>query len=342
MVSMNLFSRTKEFKPKSQPITETMVTEAYKRVNKSSKGKGIDNVSFSDFEKEKSNNLYKIWNRMASGSYFPPAVREVEIPKPGSDKMRVLGIATIGDRVAQNVGSHYLESLVDSQFDKSSFAYRKDKNAQQALQQCKENCWQYSWVVDMDITGFFDNIDRDLLMEIVREHSTDKWLLMYIERWLNAPFVKKDGTEVQREKGTPQGGVISPILANMYLDKVFDKWFRKHFKELEFERYADDIIIHCNTENQANYILDTAKQRFLDYKLELHPVKTKIVFCKQSNRKGVDYSINSFKFVGVQFRPLRRKTRNGKAFQGFSAVVPLSSTVKNRNIYQRFRTTSEK
>ncbi len=325
---MNLFSRTKEFKPKSQPITETMVTDAYKRVNKSSKGKGIDEVSFADFEKEKSNNLYKIWNRMASGSYFPPAVKEVEIPKPGSDKMRVLGVCTIGDRVAQNVGSHHLDKLVDSTFDESSFAYRKEKNAQQALQECKENCWKHAWAVDIDIKGFYDNIDRGLLMEIVREHTDEKWLIMYIERWLNAPFVKKDGTEVQREKGTPQGGVISPILANMYLDKVFDKWFRKYFPELKFERYADDIIIHCYTENQANYILDKAKQRFSDYKLELHPVKTKVVFCKQSNRKGISYPINSFKFLGVQFRPLKRMNKNGKAFQGFSTVVPLSSTVK--------------
>jgi len=324
---MNLFSRTEEFKPKSQPITETMVTTAYKRVNKSSKGRGIDNVSFADFEKEKSNNLYKIWNRMASGSYFPPAVKEVEIPKPGSDKMRVLGVGTIGDRVAQNVGSHYLENLIDRTFDKSSFAYRPEKNAQQALQQCKENCWKYAWAVDMDIKGFFDNIDRGLLMEIVREHTQEKWLLLYVERWLNASFVKKDGTEVEREKGTPQGGVISPILANIYLDKVFDKWFGANYPQFEFERYADDIIIHCHTENQAHSILEKSKARFLTYKLELHPVKTKVVFCKQIYRTS-NYPINSFKFLGVQFRPLKLVSRAGKAFQGFSAVVPISSTVK--------------
>jgi len=328
---MNLFSRIEVVKPKSQPITEDMVTSAYKRVNKSSKGKGIDNISFDDFDKNKADNLYKIWNRMASGSYIPPPVKEVEIPKQGSEKMRKLGVATIGDRVAQNVVSHYLENLIDSKFDENSFAYRKGKSAQQALQKCKENCWRYSWAVDLDIKGFFDNIDRDLLMEIVKEHTHEKWVLMYVERWLRASIIKKDGTEDIRDKGTPQGGVVSPILANMYLDKVFDKRFNIHFSGLEFERYADDIIIHCRSHQQANQILDELKQRFSAYKLELHPVKTKIVFCKQSKHKGISYPINSFTFLGVQFRPLKQKSKNGTIFQGFSAVVPVSSTVKIGN-----------
>lgn len=265
---------------------------------------------------------------MASGSYIPPAVKEVEIPKKGSNKTRKLGIGTIADRVAQNVVSTHLEEIVDKTFEESSYAYRKNRSAQQALQKCKENCWRYAWVVDLDIKGFFDNIDWELLMETVREHTDEKWVLMYVERWLKTPVVKKDGTQNQRTKGTPQGGVISPILANMYLDKVFDKWFVKHFPNLQYERYADDVIIHCYTESQANYVLDQLHKRFNEYKLELQPQKTKIAFCQQSKRKGIKYPVTSFKFLGVQFRPLPFKDRNGRGFQGFSSVVPLSSTTK--------------
>lgn len=315
-------------KPKSQPITDAMVMDAYKSVNKSSKGKGIDEQSYTDFDKDKSKNLYKIWNRMSSGSYFPPPVKEVEIPKPNSTKTRKLGITTVSDRIAQKVVSNHLDKIVDIKFDKSSYAYRKDKSAQEALQKCKKNCWRYYWVLDMDIKGFFDNIDRDLLMEILLEHTQERWVLMYVERWLNAPYIQKDGTLVHRDKGTPQGGVISPVLANMFLDVVFDKWFRKHFPNLEFERYADDIIVHSYSEAQANYILDKAIQRFSDYKLELHPDKTKVVHCKQGKHKGIKYPNNSFKFLGIQFRPLKHKNKQGEIFLGFSSVVPMSSTVK--------------
>lgn len=325
---MNLFSRIEKVKPKSQPITTAMVQDAWGRVNKSSKGKGIDNMSISDFKENLADNLYKIWNRMSSGSYIPPAIKEVEILKPESNTTRKLGVSTVADRVAQNVVSSYLESNVDKTFEESSFAYRKKHDAQQALQQCKENCWHYAWGVDIDIKGFFDNIDWELLMEIVQEHTTEKWVLMYVERWLKAPVEKKDGIQYQRTKGTPQGGVISPVLGNMYLDKIFDKWFVKKFPELKFERYADDVVIHCYTQNQAKYILGELHKRMKGYKLELHQEKTKIVFCQQRNRKGIKYEITSFKFLGVQFRPLPCKNRDGKVFQGFSAVVPLSSTVK--------------
>ncbi len=324
---MNLFSRIEVIKSKSQPITEAMVVNGYKRLNRSSKGRGVDNMSIEDFDKNKSDNLYKIWNRLASGSYFPPPVKEVEIPKPGSDKKRVLGVATISDRIAQNVVKEHLNYLIDNKFEKESFAFRPNKSAQQAIYQCRTNCWGFAWVVDIDIKGFFDNIDRKLLLEIVREHTQEKWVLMYIERWLNAPIIKKDDKEVKRKSGTPQGGVISPILANIYLDKAFDKWFKVEFPMLTFERFADDIIIHCNSQEQAKEVLDKSRERFWEYKLELHPVKTKIVYCKQSSRT-IKYQINSFKFLGVQFRPLKRKNKRGKVFQGFSTVVPLSSTSK--------------
>ncbi len=323
---MNLFSKIDPIKSKSQPVTEAMVISAYKSVKQGGKSAGIDGMSFKDFEKDLSGNLYKLWNRMSSGSYFPCAVKEVEIPKSDGSK-RKLGIPTIIDRIAQTVVKEYLNKTVDCKFEENSYGYRQGKSAQRALQKCKENCWQYAWVVDLDIKGFFDNIDRALLMEELREHSDEKWVLMYTERWLTAPIIKKDGTELQREKGTPQGGVVSPLLANIFLDKVFDKWLLDKFKNVDFERYADDIIIHCHTQQEAEFILEQVKARFSEYHLELHPVKTKIVYCKQENRKG-DFKINSFKFLGVQFRPLWLKTKYGIFLQGFTTVVPVSSFKK--------------
>lgn len=322
---MNLFSKIEIIESKSQPITEAMVIEAYRSVRRGGDSAGIDGVSFTEFEKSRSGNLYKIWNRMASGSYFPPSVKEVEIPKTDGSK-RILGIPTIGDRIAQAVVKEHLERAVDRKFEENSYGYRKGRNAETALQQCKENCWQDAWAIDLDIKGFFDNIDRDLLMESVREHTDEKWVLMYIERWLNAPIIKKDGTQASRDKGTPQGGVISPLLANIFLDKVFDKWILQTFG-VNFERYADDIIIHCHSLKQAEYILDKVKVRLQTFKLEVHPVKTKIVYCKTSNRNE-EYSVNSFKFLGVEFRPLKVKSKQGKFFKGFTSVVPKSSCKK--------------
>ncbi|GAG49743.1 unnamed protein product, partial [marine sediment metagenome] len=193
-------------------------------------------VSFTDFGKDLRANLYKVWNRMASGSYFPPAVKEVEIPKTDGSK-RKLGIPTISDRIAQTVVKDHLNKTVDSKFEENSFGYRKGKSAQTALKKCKANCWLYPWAIDLDIKGFFDNIDRDLLMKEVKQHSKERWVLMYIERWLNAPIIKRDGTKANRDKGTPQGGVISPLLANIFLDKVLDKWFLNNFEGADFERY---------------------------------------------------------------------------------------------------------
>jgi len=321
-----LFRTIEVIESKSQPVTETMVINAYRNVKGGGKSAGIDNVSIVEFDKNTRRNLYKILNRMSSGSYFPPAVKEVEIPKTDGSK-RKLGIPTIGDRIAQTVVKEHLEKTVNCVFEENSYGYRKGKSAQDALQKCKTNCWQYAWVIDLDIKGYFDNINRELLLEAVREHTSEKWVLMYIERWLNAPIVKKDGTKVDRRKGTPQGGVVSPLLANIFLDKVFDKWFLQTFKETDFERYADDIVVHCRTQEQAETILNQIKERLSRFRLEVHPDKTKIVYCKQAKREG-KYRINSFKFLGVQFSPLLVKNRQGKLFQGFSTFVPASSFKK--------------
>ncbi|MBI4648200.1 MAG: group II intron reverse transcriptase/maturase [Bacteroidia bacterium] len=314
-----------------------MVTEAYKSVKKGGESAGIDGVSFTEFAENLSGNLYKIWNRMASGSYFPPSVKEVEIRK-NDGKMRKLGIPTIGDRIAQSVVKEHLEKAVDSKFEENSYGYRKGMSAETALQKCKENCWKYAWVIDLDIKGFFDNIDRDLLMETVREHTEEKWVLMYIERWLNASIIKKDGTQVTREKGTPQGGVISPLLANIFLDKVFDKWLLQTFKGVTFERYADDIIIHCQSQKAAEYILDKVRIRLQDFKLETHPDKTKIVYCKQANRNE-KYSVNSFKFLGVEFRPQKVKNKQGEPKSSFKKIGDYIKSLSlhkqtDRDIYQ--------
>jgi RNA-directed DNA polymerase len=303
-----------------------MVLNAYASVKKGGRGAGIDEMSFEDFDKETRRNLYKILNRMSSGSYFPPAVKEVEIPKPDG-RTRKLGIPTIGDRIAQTVVKEHLEKTVDATFEKNSYGYRKGMSAQEALRKCKANCWEYAWVIDLDIKGFFDNIDRELLMDVVREHTSEKWVLMYTERWLKAPIVKGDGTVVRRDKGTPQGGVVSPLLANMFLDTVFDKWFHARIKNADFERYADDIVVHCRTRRAAESILALIVNRLLEYKLEVHTGKTKIVYCKQGKRTE-KYGVNSFTFLGVCFSPLLVRNRHGELFRGYSTYVPASSFKK--------------
>jgi RNA-directed DNA polymerase len=320
---MYLFRTNEVIESKSQPVTETMVLDAYASVKKGGKGAGIDAMSFEDFDKDTRKNLYKILNRMSSGSYFPPAVKEVEIPKPDG-KTRKLGIPTIGDRIAQTVVKEHLENAVDRTFAGNSYGYRKGRNAQEALRKCKENCWKYAWVIDLDIKGFFDNIDRELLMDVVKEHTSEKWVLMYTERWLKAPIVKRGGTVVNRDKGTPQGGVVSPLLANMFLDKVFDKWFKATCGEADFERYADDIVVHCRTLKDAEATLVRIIKRLSEYKLEVHPEKTKIVYCKQGYRKE-NYSVNSFTFLGVQYSPLLVRNRYGQMFRGYSTFVPANS-----------------
>jgi group II intron reverse transcriptase/maturase len=291
-----------ETKSKSQPITKQMVWEAWKKVKTKGKSAGIDQISIADFEKELAKNLYKIWNRLASGSYFPPPVREVEIPKKDG-KVRKLGIPTVGDRVAQTVVKDYVEPEIDKLFDENSYGYRPHKSAHQALERVKTNCSEYSWVIDLDIKGFFDNIDHRLLMKAVERHIKEKWVLMYIKRWLEMPIQLATGEIKQKEgKGTPQGGVISPLLANLFLHYAFDVWIRRTFTKVEFARYADDVIIHCQTKKQAEYILDKTRKRMRECLLELHPLKTKLVYCKDYKRKE-EYENVQFNFLGYSFQP---------------------------------------
>jgi len=302
-------------KAKSFEISKHVVLEAWKRVKANKGAAGVDSELISDFEENLKDNLYKIWNRMSSGSYFPPPVKTVSIPKKTGGE-RVLGIPTVSDRVAQMVVKIYFEPLVEPHFHEDSYGYRPGKSALQAVAVTRKRCWRYNWLLEFDIKGLFDNIEHDLLMKAVKHHTRNKWILLYIERWLKAPFQQKDGTQLERTKGTPQGGVISPVLANLFLHYVFDKWMERNYPQNPFCRYADDGITHCRTEAEAKLLLKSLDVRFKECGLELHPEKTKIVYCKDDDRRG-EYSDTSFDFLSYTFRPRRSKNRWGKFFVSF-------------------------
>jgi len=289
------------------PVTQQMVLEAYKKVKTKGKAYGVDEMSMKDFEVKLNGNLYKIWNRLASGTYFPPAVREVEIPKKDG-KMRKLGIPTIGDRIAQTVVKDYMEASIDKLFHENSYGYRPLKSAHQALEKARKNVTQFDWVIDMDIKGFFDNINHELILKALDKVVEEKWVKMYCKRWLEMSVQKLDGTIVGKDGlGTPQGGVISPLLANLFLHYAFDMWITKKHPSIRFERYADDIIVHCQTKDEAETILLQISERMAQCKLELHPLKTKIVYCKDFKRTESHEQVQ-FDFLGFSFQP--RPTRN--------------------------------
>ena len=313
-------SRTKPF-----PITKRQVWEAWKCVKANQGGAGVDGQTLEDFEENTGNNLYKLWNRMASGSYMPAPVRRVEIPKSDGG-MRPLGIPTVSDRVAQMVVKQVLEAEVEGHFHPDSYGYRPGKSAHQALGQTRKRCWRNDWVVDLDIKGFFDSIDHELLMRAVRRHSQEKWVWLYIERWLRAPVEMPDGELKGRDKGTPQGGVISPLLANLFLHYAFDQWMGRKYPGIQFERYADDIVCHCRTERQAEHLKDVLERRFRECGLTMHPEKTKIVYCRDSDRK-LEYPCTSFDFLGYTFRPRRARNRQGKYFVSFLPAISNKAAV---------------
>jgi RNA-directed DNA polymerase len=300
-------------------ISKWEVWEAYRRVKANKGAAGVDEQTLADFERKLKDNLYKLWNRLSSGSYFPPPVRTVKIPKADGGE-RKLGIPTVSDRVAQMVVKSRLEPEVDHLFHADSYGYRPGKSALEAVGQARQRCWRYDWVVDLDIKGFFDNIDHELLMRAIRKHAKDKWVVLYIERWLKAPVQEEDGTLVSREKGTPQGGVISPLLANLFLHYSFDEWMRRNYQHLPFERYADDAIVHCRTERQAQEVRAAIAARLQECRLELHPEKTKVVYCKDDDRRGNNPN-QKFDFLGYTFQPRRSKNRYGKYFINFTPAV---------------------
>ena len=315
-----------ELKPKTQPVSKQQVWSAWKHVKGGGKGLGIDQVSMDDIACNPRKYLYPLWNRLASGSYFPPPVKEVPIPK-GNDKVRMLGIPTILDRVAQQVIRVELEKLVEPIFHPSSFGYRPGKSAHDAVEQCAKNCWERWYVVDLDIKGFFDNIDHEQMMKILRKYTSQKHVLLYCERWLKASVLKQNGELQPRSKGAPQGGVISPLLANLSLHEAFDQWLADTQPRIVFERYADDIVVHTRSLEQSNFILDKLKARLRQYSLEIHPEKTRIVYCYRTARffkEGKDIPV-SFDFLGFTFKPRICEKSNGEKFWGFRPAISLKS-----------------
>lgn len=287
------------YEVKSQPITKLMVWNAYKKVRANRGSSGVDNMTWDYLDRNAKDELYKLWNRMTSGSYFPESVKEVSIRKSDGGE-RKLGIPTLLDRIAQEVVKTYLEKIVEPQFHKSSFGYRPNRSCHQAVEQSCKNCFGHDFVIDLDIKGFFDNIDHELLLQAVQFFCKEKWVTLYITRWLKAGIVQKEGTNIDRVTGTPQGGVISPLLANMFLHISFDKWMDKYHPEKPFERYADDIVVHCKTEKQAQFVLRQIKQRLLACKLETHPVKTKIVNLRGKSEETYP---KKYDFLGFTIRP---------------------------------------
>ena len=301
---------TKPFK-----ISKQAVKIAFDRVKANKGTYGIDEQSISDFEENLKDNLYKIWNRMSSGTYFPKPVKAVAIPKKNGGT-RILGIPTVEDRVAQMVAKIYFEPNVERIFYEDSYGYRPNKSAIQAVGVLRERCWRKDWVVDFDIKGLFDNIRHDYLIEMVKRHTEEQWIILYIERWLKTPFKMQDGTIAERTSGTPQGGVISPVLANLFLHYVFDDFMSKEFPNIQWVRYADDGALNCVSIKQAKYIIKVLDKRFKTFGLELNLSKTKIVYCKDDDRKD-NYENISFDFLGYTFKPRQAKNKYGKYFTSF-------------------------
>ena len=316
-------------------ISKRMVWEAYQRVKANKGAAGVDRESIEEFEQHLRDNLYKLWNRMASGSYFPPPVRLVVIPKKHGGE-RKLGIPTVSDRVAQTVVKMFLEPLVEPHFHHDSYGYRPGKSAIDAVTAARQRCWRYDWLIDLDVRGLFDNLDWSLIMRAVRKYTQCPWVLLYVQRWLEVPLQTSDGTLVPRTKGTPQGGVISPLLANIFLHLAFDDWMRKTHSAVAFERYADDAVVHCNTEKQAKTVLRSIEQRLTQCKLELHPQKTKIVYCRDDDRRE-RHAIEKFDFLGYTFRPRRSKNRMGKLFVNFTPAISNDAATKIRRAMRGWR-----
>ncbi len=321
--------------PKAKPfaISKELVWQAYKKVKSNRGAAGVDRVSLADFEADLENNLFKLWNRMSSGSYFPPAVRLVEIPKGTSGQTRPLGIPTVADRIAQMVVKQVLEPQVEPIFDEDSYGYRPGKSALDAVGVTRQRCWKKDWVIDLDIKGFFDNLDWDLVLKAVAHHSEDRWVLLYVERWLRAPVEHADGQQEERTKGSPQGSVISPLLSNLLMHYAFDSWLRRNYPSVQFARYADDAVIHAESYEEAATLLEALRSRLLECGLELHPEKTKIVYCKDEDRDaGVEVDVKtSFDFLGYTFRGRMAKNRWGKLYFSFLPAISLKASKRIRS-----------
>ena len=323
--------------PEAKPydIPKQLVWRAFQRVKANRGAAGVDGVSLAAFEKDLGRNLYKVWNRMSSGSYHPPPVRLVEIPKDNGGT-RPLGIPTIADRVAQTVAKMVLEPIVEPVFHAGSYGYRPGRSALDAVGVARQRCWRYDWVVDLDIKAFFDSIPHALVERAVAHHTDLAWVRLYVGRWLRAPVEHADGTLVERTKGTPQGGVVSPLLANLFLHYAFDCWMQRTFPGNPFERYADDAIVHCRSRAEAEAVLAAIGERFAACGLELHATKTKIVYCKDDDRPESHEKI-TFDFLGYTFQPRRAKNRWGNYFVSFLPAISAKAAKAIRTTIRDWR-----
>jgi RNA-directed DNA polymerase len=311
-------------KPKDKPfaIPKQLVWEAYRRVAANKGAPGVDGQALDEFEADLRDNLYKIWNRMSSGSYFPPPVRAVEVPKPHGGGVRVLGVPTIADRIAQTVAAMQLEPWVEPRFHPDSYGYRPGKSALDAVGTCRRRCWEFDWIIDLDVQKFFDTVPWDLVVKAVQAVTDCRWVLLYVKRWLAAPLQHPDGTLVERDMGTAQGSAVSPVLANLFMHYAFDTWMARSYPGCPFERYADDAVVHCKSRRQAEAVLAGIAARMKEVGLRLHPDKTRIVYCKDSNRRREHEHI-TFTFLGFAFRT--REAINSKTGRHFSSFSPAIS-----------------
>jgi group II intron reverse transcriptase/maturase len=301
-------------------IPKQLIWEAYQKVRMNRGAAGVDEQSLADFAQDEKKNLYKIWNRMSSGSYFPPPVKAVEIPKAGGNGVRLLGVPTVSDRIAQTAVAMVLEPAVEPIFHRDSYGYRPRRSALDAVATCRQRCWEQSWVVDLDIQSFFDTVPHEQILLAVEKHTDCRWVLLYVQRWLTAPIKMPDGSLQARDRGTPQGSAISPLLTNLFMHYAFDAWLARTQPRVRFERYCDDIIVHCFSEKQAKYIRNVIAARLWKFGLKLHPEKTRIVYCKEEGRGG-RYGTVEFTFLGYTFRPRYARLRDGRWKLGFLPAV---------------------
>lgn len=309
---------------KSFEISKRLVWEAFQRVKAKGGGAGVDGESIEEFERDLHGNLYRIWNRMSAGSYFPPPVKSVMIPKKDGGKRR-LGVPTVADRVAQTTVKAVLEPMLEPVFDRDSFGYRPGRSALDAVALVRRRCWKYDWVVEFDIKGLFDNINHSLLLRALERHCSVPWVILYIKRWLVAPLLDEHGSLVPRKQGTPQGGVISPLLANLFLHYALDSWMRRNLRSVRFCRYADDGVVHCKSAAQAKLVLQKLDERLRECGLELHPDKTRIVYCADVNRRE-SYPVIQFTFLGYTFRPRKAVDKYGRIYVNFCPAVSREAT----------------
>jgi RNA-directed DNA polymerase len=318
-------------RPSGKPfdISKQEVVAAWEKVRANKGAAGVDGVTWEMFGADLKNNLFKIWNRMSSGSYFPPPVRAVEIPKAHGPGTRMLGVPTIADRVAQTVVAARIEAAVEPVFHPGSFGYRPGRKALDAVAACRENCWTYDWVIDLDVEKFFDSVRWDLIIRAVQARVDLPWVILYVKRWLAAPIVMPDGSLAGRDRGTPQGSAVSPVLANLFMHYAFDTWLAREFPDCRFERYADDAVVHCRAHSEALQVLEALGARMEQVGLRLHPDKTKVVYCRVGRRRRAYDGPVSFDFLGFTFRARRmRNTRTGKVFTGFGPAISKNALAK--------------